>query len=1034
MASTQQNMSRSQGAAAGAAASLDALRTALLPPPRLPLSWRGASPLVLFLLIFLLTCFLLDRFDVLIFSRLWPFWLLLIAPWLWWIHLAGYAGLSRGRALAALIARFSLLGLFIILLTEPRAVRKDDGLSVVFVVDTSASVREEARDEAIKYVLQLVQEKPQDDTAGLIFFGRTAAVEHAPGPTLPFEAINVQVDHDGTDLSKALSLAAAMLPKDKNGRIVLISDGVETEGSVSGVLDDLKAKGVPVDVRSVVYQYDEEVWLERLELPPFVKIGETYKAIVILSSLKSGKGKLVLAENGQIIFNEQVEYQEGKNRFEIPIYLREPGYYEYVANIEVPSDVDGAGKIVKVRDSKKENNKAISHLYLRGKGKVLLVTDPTGEPKDYERMLQALKNAQRDTDVQSSLQFPRDPLGLLPYDCIIFANVPASAFDVQQLEAVHEAVHAQGSGFLMVGGVNSYGPGGYHRTAVETALPVSMDLSQKKILPKGALAIILHTCEFPQGNTWAKNITKQAIKVLNAQDEVGALAMDYNGKDYWIFDLTPAGDFEAIAQKLNNAQLGDMRSFANTMQMGLNSLLKSDASAKHMIIISDGDAAPPSPQMLQQFINANISVSTVAVFPHQGTGGPEVQLLSSIAKQTGGRFYFPQNPNQLPSIFIKEATTLRRSAIQEKDFVPTVQVTSSILEGIDKVPLLRGYVLTTAKEKSLTILDGPEEEELDPVLSTWRYGIGATAAWTSDLSPKWAGNWVTWDKYDAFVKQLVTSVSRISEDGSLRMRSFFSGGEGVVVVEDYGQQDSFLEMQAQLDGPRGVNKTLPLKQIGPKRYEATFPLAGEGRYKVSVVGVGANRKPERVHGGFVVPYSQEYLRFRSNPIVLQQIAQRTGGRELTGLEKGEQLFTQARVSKAASAPIVDWLLILLACLIPLDVGLRRVQIDMETIKGWLFLGRKEQPSEETFTKLLKKKEQVSGTLKEKPREEASSNESAKIALDLKINEPGPAAPPPSPRGGASPANQAQKSEAQSVTERLLAAKKRAQDQQKKDDS
>ena len=58
-------------------------------------------------------------------------------------------------------------------------------------------------------------------------------------------------------------------------------------------------------------------------------------------------------------------------------------------------------------------------------------------------------------------------------------------------------------------------------------LPVTMDVSQKKVLPKGALAIILHTCEFAEGNTWGKRITKQAIKVLGAQDEVGVLAYDY---------------------------------------------------------------------------------------------------------------------------------------------------------------------------------------------------------------------------------------------------------------------------------------------------------------------------------------------------------------------------------------------------------------------------------------------------------------------------------------------------------------------------
>jgi uncharacterized membrane protein len=66
--------------------------------------------------------------------------------------------------------------------------------------------------------------------------------------------------------------------------------------------------------------------------------------------------------------------------------------------------------------------------------------------------------------------------------------VPADAFDAVQLQALRDAVYQQGTGFLMLGGPNSYGPGGYHRSVVEEALPVTMDVTQKKILPKGALA------------------------------------------------------------------------------------------------------------------------------------------------------------------------------------------------------------------------------------------------------------------------------------------------------------------------------------------------------------------------------------------------------------------------------------------------------------------------------------------------------------------------------------------------------------------
>ena len=62
-----------------------------------------------------------------------------------------------------------------------------------------------------------------------------------------------------------------------------------------------------------------------------------------------------------------------------------------------------------------------------------------------------------------------------------------------------------------------------------------------------------------------------------------------------------------------------------------------------------------------------VSVSTVAVFPHQGR---DIQTMQVIASVTGGRFYFPDDPNQLPAIFIKEAKTLKRSMIQNKYFTP----------------------------------------------------------------------------------------------------------------------------------------------------------------------------------------------------------------------------------------------------------------------------------------------------------------------------------------------------------------------------
>lgn len=928
------------------------LRTALFPPPREGLSWRAAWPLGVFLAAFIIGCVLVDAMDWVVFT--WPsaFALLLLTPWLWWMYLAGYSGLRGWRADASLIVRLCLFGLFVVLLAEPRAVRTDDSLSVVFLLDESQSVRPEAQDAAIDYLTTIASQKPEKDEVGLVTFGRGAVVELPPSGSFPFEGLAVHVERDGTSLEKALSLGGAVLPDERQGRLVLISDGVETQDNVVTVLDDLKSRGIAVDVLPIRYDYEKEVLVERLELPQMVRTGETYEAVAIVWAAHKGSGELFLQENGQTIAQIPIEFQPGKNRYVVPIYLRDPGYYEYTAQIEV-----GPGE-----DSWNRNNKAISYLFLQGEGRVLMVTDSAGDDRDWQPMARALRESERDVQIISSFELPDDPLALLPYDAIVFVNVPADAFAVTQLEAVQEAVETHGSGFLMVGGENSYGPGGYHRTAIEEVLPVTMDVTQRKVLPKSALAIVLHTCEFPQGNTWGKRITKQAIKVLSSQDDAGVLVFDYQGGYSWLFPLTPVSQYDSImVPKINAAQIGDMPDFASTMQMALIGLQKNDAATKHMIIISDGDPQPPSPQLLGNFAQSQISISTVAVFPH----GTQVTTLQMIARATNGRFYFPQDPNQLPSIFIKEAKTLRRSMIQNKTIEPQQQFPSPILKGIDGLPPLHGYTITTAKPRSTTILDVPEAEEEEPILATWRIGLGKGAAFTSDLSPNWGRDWVNWDQYRAFVHQLITDVARVNRQSNLRMRAYAEGGQGIIIVEDYAPEASFMNVVAEVEGPREGVQRLALEQVGPRRYEARFPLAGEGRYQVTAVGESAEGgiddgpRSERVFGGLMVPYSQEFLRLRADPLTLEQIAEQTGGRVLTGDEEGRDIFVEERQPTQRSLPVFDWFLIALACLIPLDVAMRRVQIDWQVVANWFGAGSKHKVSDETFTQLLKRKKTVS---------------------------------------------------------------------------
>ena len=1007
----------------------------LFPAPRTPLKWRDGIGISLAISLYLSGMWLLQRNHVMEFLRPWAFAFTPLAVWVWWMHRNGYHGLARGRAGAAIVLRLLLLGLFLCLLAEPRSVRSTDRLSVVFALDSSDSIGRTSSDQGAEYIANVVNQKPGDDEAGLVTFASNAAVELPPREAFPLVdgsiILNSRISPDATNIENSLSLAAAMLPEDTRGRIVLISDGAETAGNLKQVLETLKIRGIAVDVLPITYSYDKEVWIERLELPQRVQLSERYDASVVVSSLQAGKGRLKLTENGQLIADVPIEYQPGKNRYDLPMELKTAGYLEYQATIE-PAD-DPAHPEEK-QDWLPQNNRADGYLYIEGKGKVLLVTDPSGTKEEWKALQGALDHAEREVEVIPALNVPRDALSLLPYDSIILCNVERFALDEAQMQAMHDAVFNEGTGLLMVGGARSFGPGGYHKTVIEDALPVSMDVTNKKVLPKGALAIILHTCEFPEGNTWAKRITKEAIKVLSARDEIGVI--DYEGGEQWVVKLGDVGDYDTMSTKINAAEPGDMPAFAPTMQLGFDALKASDAASKHMIIISDGDPVPPPGPLLKSFVDEGITISTVSIFPH---GGQEVRLMREIADITKGRYYFPDDPNKLPTIFFKEARTLKRNMVFKGDVtVELGQFPSSVMRGIDSIPHLNGYVLTSLKEGGKPediLMTRPEGDGdiNDPILSVWRYGLGTTAAYTADFASFLGPNWVNWEKFDPFVKQLMIRISRVRQPGHLRMWAYSTGAEGVVMAEDFHPEEMFLEVAAQVSGPNDRCEVVTLKQVAPRRYQAQFPQWGAGRYQVTLLGKAGPRE-DRATGGFIVSYSPEYLKFTSNWNILRQIQKETGGQLLTNTGNPEvdskQIFNR-RQTKTTSQPVFDWFLMALCFLIPLDVGIRRIQLDWKMILARLGFG-KVSVTTGTMGTLLAKKQEVSSQLKgQRAETRPTSTNSAGAPAFLIKSGPAPdrtTAPPPT---RPNPAMAKQPIKDTTTTSRLLDLKrKRQQDGEK----
>jgi hypothetical protein len=179
------------------------------------------------------------------------------------------------------------------------------------------------------------------------------------------------------------------------------------------------------------------------------------------------------------------------------------------------------------------------------------------------------------------------------------------------------------------------------------------------------------------------------------------------------------------------------------------------------------------------------------------------------------------------------------------------------------------------------LLAGPDD---DPLLVSWRYGLGKAVAFTSDLSGRWGRRWVEWPQFGRFVAQTARWTMRRSGNESFVPRFDWRGQRGTMSVDVLDREERFvngLELQASVMDPAREIHRVPLEQIAPGRYESEFRVPRAGRYYITLSGRDGDVPVGPRTFGLAVPYSQEYLDLGVDRRLLREIAGITGGRLLT---------------------------------------------------------------------------------------------------------------------------------------------------------
>ncbi|HEX2623081.1 MAG TPA: VWA domain-containing protein, partial [Phototrophicaceae bacterium] len=616
----------------------------------------------------------------------------------------------RSRDLTSLTLRVAMVTLLVLALAGVQIVRSAERLAVIFLVDTSDSVGVDGVETAVNYVRESIKRMGTDDESGVILFGGDAQVERAVNNVRELGTLRTVPDSGNTNLAGAIRLALALFPADAARRIVILSDGIPTLGNTEAAAELARASGVQISYVPVERQPSPEVRVTEFTAPASVQEGQQFDLSIGIESDIDTQAQIVIFAGGKEIIRQDVPLRKGANNRTLTLQATEAGFRDFQIVVE---PVGGDGFY--------QNNSLSTFSQVVGPSRVLLVGV---NPEDTQYIIPALQEAGLIVDSIAPNELPTSVAGLAQYKSVILVNVPGPQLSTRRMQVLQTYVRDLGGGLVVVGGRDTYGPGGYFKTALEDTLPVEMQIKDQQRLPQLTIAYVIDRSGSmgsvgPDGVPMielAKEAINRSIDLLQPTDRAAVATFD--AVAYWIAQFQEVMDRQQLQRLVGTLTPSGGTDILAGMQLVASEIINEPSKLKHIILLTDGIANPAGliPLTEELYQKYQVTTTTIAI----GASSP---LLEQMAKAGGGNYHIATDISTIPTIFAQETVLATRSYIFEEDFVPNLTARSPIMDGIDGLPELRGYVSTTAKTAAQVILRSSNQFH-DPILASWQYGLG----------------------------------------------------------------------------------------------------------------------------------------------------------------------------------------------------------------------------------------------------------------------------------------------------------------------
>lgn len=810
----------------------------------------------------------------------------------------------------------------------------NDGNEVIILVDVTDSgvVSRDQKDEFIQTVLGLCEE---DCKVGIVKFGfdQKYVVEFTQDAEAAYEAYLSSEDPDvtATNLAGALKYANGLFTNPETAKIVVLSDGIETDGAAMSVIKAIAAEGVKVDTMHFPNPEETEVQINAVVLPDQHFMSGDYVGMEVHVQHNLGKGEhqayLSLYGNGMLVNTMPVTLNQETQVVTVGFPIEGYGLHE----ISFQISLDG--------DHLEQNNSYVTYIHLQKFENILLIERYKDESLKLQELL-ADEYKVTAINLEEGLdQMPKDLYTMAQYEQIILVNVAYSDMPAGFEELLHRYVYDLGGGLFTVGGKNemiggNLVPHAYNRNdiAQSTYYKQMLPVEVVDFTPPIAVMIVIDASGSMSSGRLpaAKEGAESCLDVLNDRDYCGVISFDTRSAEE--LEVRPVSQREVILEAIRNVgkdgESGGTVFTDAIMRAGNALAVVEGVERKHIIIVSDGDPGDKYEEYAPK-VEANLARGITMSIITVGAGSDKYEAMNTLAELAGGKAHHVAL-NQLDQISILMQQELAMEAVAEikygEEFTPKIGDLTPVVDGIDEtlMPSLTGYYGTMKKPSALSPLEG----EYVPIYAQWKYGNGSVGSFMCDLNGEWSGNFITDETGKTIIRNIVENLFPMQDvraddlNYMIKTDNYTSQLNVHGVTENHQirvQVNPFSESLKEL-----LKDPIPVVQAEDNR-RFTYVLKDPGIYKIIIQQVDeAGNVVYEISTYQTFSYSQEYNMFPTRLPLGQELLEllAADGKGIV-LEDPVQVYESfAKTLKRSYDPRILFL-ILVIVLVLLDIAVRK---------------------------------------------------------------------------------------------------------------